>query len=113
MNGARNAQADRAGASTGLASWYVPGYPDGFGDRLLMFDNTSTPSLTLLRFHRTLAVAPGFEDALRERVQALRGFRHETFAAPRSVEYLDDGDALTLVSEHAHGQRLSEIFEQR
>ena len=112
MNGARNAQADRADASTGLASWYVPGYPDGFGDRLLMFDNTSTPSLTLLRFHRHLVASPGFEDALRQRVQALSEFRHETFAAARSVQYLDD-NALTLVSQHADGQRLAEIFEQR
>jgi hypothetical protein len=58
MNGARSAHADRAAASTGLASWYVPGHADGFGDRLLMFDNTSTPSLELLRFHRDLTATP-------------------------------------------------------
>jgi serine/threonine protein kinase len=113
MNGARNAHADRAGASTGLASWYVPGHADGFGDRLLMFDNTSTPSLELLRFHRELTAVAGFEDALRERVQRLSSFRHDAFAPVRTVQYLDDGTALALVSEHAQGQRLSEIYNQR
>jgi hypothetical protein len=113
MNGVRNAHADRATASTGLASWYVPGHADGFGDRLLMFDNTSTPSLELLRFHRDLTATPGFEDALRERIHRLRSFNHDAFAAVRAVEHLDEGSALALVSEHAQGQRLSEIFDQR
>jgi hypothetical protein len=113
MNGARNAHADRAAASTGLASWYVPGHADGFGDRLLMFDNTSTPSLELLRFHRDLSASPGFEEALRERVRRLNAFHHSAFSSVRAVQYLDDGAALALVSVHAQGQRLSELFEQR
>ena len=30
-----------------LASWYTPGMSDGFGDRLLMFDNTAASSLRI------------------------------------------------------------------
>ena len=97
----------------GLASWYVPAGADGFGDRLLMFDNTSTPSLELLRFRAELSATPGFEDALRDRVRRLERFRHDAFAPARAVQYLDDGQTLALVSVHAAGQRLSQMFDQQ
>ena len=42
-------------ANDGVASWYTPGLVDGFGDRLLMFDNTETESLELLRFYPSLS----------------------------------------------------------
>jgi len=114
MNGARHTHADRPGAAaTGLASWYVPGHADGFGDRLLMFDNTSTPSLELLRLRHDLTDAAGFEQALRDRVQQLSAFRHDTFSTVRAVQHLDEGNTLALVSEHVPGQRLSETFDQR
>ena len=41
---------DNSPSGTALASWYTPGRSDGFGDRLLMFDNTDAISLELLRF---------------------------------------------------------------
>ena len=50
----------------GLASWYTAGRSDGFGDRLLMFDNTGAASLELLRFRPELAADAGFEDLLRQ-----------------------------------------------
>lgn len=92
----------------GLASWYTPGRTDAFGDRLLMFDNTDTVSLELLRFRRELATAAGFENALRDRVEQLASFRHPSFPIVRAVVHLDDLD-LTLVSTHIPGQRLSEL----
>jgi len=95
-------------ASPGLASWYTPGRSDGFGDRLLMFDNTDAVSLELLRFRRELAVSPGFDNALREGVERLSRFRHPAFAEVRAVVYLNEHD-LTLVSVHMPGQRLSEL----
>ena len=95
-------------SSPGLASWYTPGRSDGFGDRLLMFDNTDAVSLELLRFKRELAVSPGFDNALREGVERLSRFRHAAFAEIRAVVYLNDHD-LTLVSVHMPGQRLSEL----
>ena len=113
MTGVRNGHADRAKPSEGLASWHVPGRTDGFGDRLLMFDNTDTPSLELLRFRHDLASTPGFEDELRERVRQLSAFRHPAFSSVRAVQRLDDGESLALVSVHAPGQRLSDLFEQR
>jgi PEGA domain len=95
-------------SNPGLASWYTPGRSDGFGDRLLMFDNTDAVSLELLRFKRELAVSPGFDNALREGVERLSRFRHSAFAEIRAVVYLNDHD-LTLVSVHMAGQRLSEL----
>ena len=51
-----------------LTTWYAQGQSDGFGDRLLMFDNTNAPSWEILRFKPSLAHEPRFEAALRERV---------------------------------------------
>lgn len=110
MNTARHAHAT---GPSGVASWYVPSRADGFGDRLLMFDNTSTPSLELLRLRAELCATPGFEEALRSRVRQLASFRHNAFAPVRAVQYLDDGQSLALVSVHAAGQRLSELFDQQ
>lgn len=112
MNGVHHAHSARATAPQGLASWYVPGRADGFGDRLLMFDNAGTPSLELLRFRPELTAIPGFEAALRDRVRRLSSFQHASFPLVRAVQHLEGGDGLALVSEHAPGQRLSELFEQ-
>ena len=106
MNSAQATHSDPHAA--GLASWYTPGRSDGFGDRLLMFDNTDAISLELLRFRRELAQAPGFENALRDRVDNVAQFRHASFPLIRAVVHLDDED-LTLVSAHTAGQRLSEL----
>jgi hypothetical protein len=103
-----NANLSAVESSPGLASWYTPGRSDGFGDRLLMFDNTDAVSLELLRFRRELAVTPGFDNALREGVERLSRFRHSAFAEIRAVVYLNEHD-LTLVSVHMPGQRLSEL----
>jgi hypothetical protein len=96
--------------SPSLASWYTPGLSDGLGDRLLMFDNTGASSLELLRFRCELAAAPGFERALRERVEQLATFKHPGFSEVRTVQRLDGDEGLALVSIHTAGTRLSEIF---
>ncbi|HEV8211932.1 MAG TPA: hypothetical protein VGP77_17545, partial [Vicinamibacterales bacterium] len=100
----------RPDAPTPLASWYTEGVCDGVGDRLWMFDNSGTPSLELLRFHPLLATAAGFEDALRERVDALDAFDHPAFSRVRAIQRLDSGD-LALVSTFTIGKRVSEIFQ--
>jgi hypothetical protein len=92
-----------------LASWYTEGVSDGVGDRLLMFDNSGTTSLELLRFRPDLVAVPGFEDALRDRVAALQAFSHPAFPQVRAVEHLE-GDGLALVSTFTAGKRLAEIF---
>ncbi len=104
-----NAQvSDLTAAGPGLASWYTPGRSDGFGDRLLMCDNTDASSLELLRFRRDLADAPGFDNALRDGVDRVSAVKHAAFPAVRAVVFLDDHD-LTLVSAHVSGQRLSQL----
>ena len=95
-----------------VASWYTEGLRDEIGDRLLMFDNSGTPSLELLRFQSPFATSSGFEDALCERVDALRAFDHRGFSQVRAVERLDSGD-LVLVSTFTTGKRISEIFWSR
>src|SRR4051812_39999425 len=87
------------------ASWYAQGASDPLGDRLLMFDNSGGPSLELLRFSWKLTASPGFEDALRERVDLLAQFRHPSFAKIRAVERLEPKNDLTLVSNHVSGKR--------
>ena len=103
--------ADPVQASHRLASWYAPGLSDELGDRLLMFDNSSAPSLELLRFRPTLTASPGFEVALRRRVERLSHFRHPSFATVRAVEYLGDGEGLALLSNHTPGKRLSDVLQ--
>jgi hypothetical protein len=95
-----------------LASWYAQGLSDGLGDRLLMFDNSSAPSLELLRLRPELSSAPGFEEALRERVQSLSRFRHPSFARVRAVEHLEPDEGLAVISNYTPGKRLSELLHQ-
>jgi len=91
-----------------LASWYTEGISDGLGDRLLMFDNSGTASLELLRFRPELAATFGFEDALRDRVAELQAFSHPSFPDVRAVQHIDG--RLALVSTSATGKRFTEIF---
>jgi len=102
---------EESGPTVPLASWYTQSVSDGFGDRLLMSDNTSTSSLELLRFRPELASAPGFARALRESVDRLADFDHPAFARVRAVTELEGEEGgLALVSTHMPGRRLSEIF---
>ena len=96
----------------GLASWYMPGLVDGFGDRLLMFDNTDSDALELLRFHSAIAAAPGFEEALRDRVRRVSRLPHAVFPPVRAVEHLDSDGSLALVSAYTPGKRLSGFFAE-
>lgn len=93
-----------------LSSWYTQGPSDGLGDRLLMFDNAATGPLELLRVRPDFALVPEFESRLRGRLDRLSTFTHPGFALARSVNHLDDGEGLTVVSAHMAGTRLSELF---
>ena len=94
----------------GARAWYAEGLSDALGDRLLLFD-TSGPGLELLRIAPTLAGLPGFETALRARVEALRDFTHPSFARVRAVTWLDEPQPqLALVSEIVPGERLSRVL---
>ena len=101
-----------AAASDGVASWYTPGLADGFGDRLLMFDNTETDSLELLRFYPSLSAIAGFEEALHARVRQVGRIPDHAFPLIVAVERLEGDGALALVSTHIPGKRLSVFFER-
>ena len=100
---------DRPDESQRLASWYTPCLSDAIGDRLLMFDNSTSSSLELLRFTPEFSRVPAFEDALRRRADELAHFTHPSIAKVRAVESLDEEDGLALISNHTVGRRLSEV----
>ncbi len=90
---------------------HTPGFSDTLGDRLLTFDNGTASSLELLRFKRDFSDAPGFEAALRKRVDELSHLRHPSVGSVRGVEWLGAGEGLALVSHHTAGRRLSEVLQ--
>jgi hypothetical protein len=100
---------DRPDEPQRLASWYTPCLSDAIGDRLLMFDNSTSSSLELLRFKPEFSRVPAFEDALRRRVDELAHFTHPSIAKVRAVESLSEEDGLALISNHTVGRRLSEV----
>jgi hypothetical protein len=115
MNPAPSAAADAARTPEEVRKGnrlYTPSFSDGLGDRLLMFDNNTGLSLELLRFKKEFTDAPGFEPALRERLDQLKAFHHPSVAAVRSVERLDAdaGGGLALVSKLTPGRRLSDLL---
>ncbi len=73
-----------------------------------MFDNSGGPSLELLRFSWRVTSCSEFETALRERVELLSRFQHQSFAKIRAVEVLAPRRDLTLVSNYVSGKRLSD-----
>jgi hypothetical protein len=95
-----------------LASWYLPGLSDGLGDRLLMFDNTGSASLELLRFKREFSEKLAFEPAVRQRIRQLETFTHPSVGKVRALKWLPDDDGLALVSDHIAGRRLSEVLRE-
>jgi serine/threonine-protein kinase len=112
MNTVAGFRATDAPSAEGLASWYMPGLMDGFGDRLLMFDNTDSDALEMLRFHAALVDTPGFEEVLRDRVQRLGTLTHVAFPHVRAVDRLDTDGSLVLVSTYVPGKRLSSFLTE-
>jgi hypothetical protein len=112
QNPPSESSSEPSSAQKPLASWYTQGLSDGLGDRLLMFDNSSAPSLELLRLRPDFASAPGFEEALRDRVRRLAQFRHPAFARVRAVQHLEPEDGLALISNYTPGKRLSEVLQR-
>jgi hypothetical protein len=95
-----------------LTTWYAQGQSDGFGDRLLMFDNTNAPSWEILRFKPILAREPRFDAALRERVEQLAAFQHDAFPLVRPIKRLGHDDGLAVVSTYSGGAALSEALKK-
>jgi PEGA domain len=88
----------------------APGLVDAIGHRIVILSDDRTPASELLRFQRTLTTSPGFEVALRRRLERLRHFRHPAFAPTPAVEYLGQDRSLALLSDYTPGRRLSEVL---
>lgn len=89
----------------------APLFSDGVGDRVVSTDPTTGDLVQVLRINPALTAVPSFEFALRERVARLANFRHVYFARVRRVDRSPGyPTALSLVSDHVEGTRLSEIL---
>src|SRR5688572_28182527 len=89
----------------------APLFSDGIGDRVVSTDPTSGDLVQVLRINPALTAVPSFEFALRERVARLANFRHSYYARVRRVDRAAaHATALSVVSDHVEGTRLSEIL---
>jgi hypothetical protein len=104
--------APEAGSDKRLTTWYAQGQSDGFGDRLLMFDNTNAPSWEILRFKSSLTHDSRFEAALRQRVDELQALQHEAFPVVRPIKRLGQDDGLAVVSTYSGGAALAEALKK-
>jgi hypothetical protein len=87
-----------------------PSFTDEIGERVVVLDEADAPVLEVLRFRRTLTAIPGFEVALRRRIERLRHFSHPVFARTPTVEYVDQDRCLALASPYTPGRRLSSVL---
>jgi serine/threonine protein kinase len=89
----------------------APLFSDGVGDRVVAVDGATGELLQILRLRPALIAVPSFEFALRERAARLANFRHGYYARVRRVDRgMAPGSALSLVSDHVEGTRLSDIL---
>ena len=93
-----------------LGTRCAPGFSDQIGERVLVLDDRNAPAREVLLFQHTLTTSPGFEVALRRRVERLKRFQHPSFAPTPSVEYVGRERRLALVSPCTPGRRLSELL---
>jgi hypothetical protein len=84
-------------------------FSDGIGDRVLSADPSTGEHIQLLRINPSLTAVPSFEFALRERVARLANFRHGYYARVRRVDR-GHAHALSIVSDHVEGTRLSDLL---
>jgi hypothetical protein len=89
----------------------APLFSDGIGDRVVSTDPNTGDLVQVLRINPALTAVPSFEFALRERVARLANFRHGAYARVRRVDRAAaHATALSLVSDHVEGTRLSDIL---
>jgi hypothetical protein len=89
----------------------IPGFRDRVGDRLIV-PQQSGALLEFLYFCDSLAAAPFFADALKDRVGRLSNFRHSAYCRVRRLQNVAELDGRpALVSAHVAGQRLAEVLE--
>jgi hypothetical protein len=87
-------------------------FEDGFGRRHHVVSAAKEP-VDVLALRRELTAVPGFEAALRERIEQLSRVQHPSFVRVRGLARLAKLDAdLAIVSDRADGMRLSQLLER-
>jgi hypothetical protein len=98
-------------AQTRARSQPALSFEDGFGRRQQVASAGKDPVEVLVLKREHLAV-PGFEAAVRERIEQVARFRHDSFVPIRGLARLAKAEAgLALVSDVAVGRRLSQLLE--
>ncbi len=86
-------------------------FGDGFGRRQQVVTGTKDP-IEVLVLKRELLAVPGFEAAVRERIEQVGRFRHDSFTRVRGLARLAKMNAgLVLVSDLIEGKRLSQLLD--
>lgn len=89
----------------------APLFSDGIGDRVVSADGATGELVQILRIHPSLTAVPSFDFALRERAARLANFRHACYARVRRVDRAPGHPtALSVISDHVEGTRLSDIL---
>jgi hypothetical protein len=84
-------------------------FRDGLGERRRVTDPTGKESVDLWYVGGELSGA-ALEASLRERVNRLAGFQHSSVAHVHSVDRVNAGATLAIISESAFGVRLSDLL---
>jgi hypothetical protein len=86
-------------------------FEDGLGRRHYA-DGSNGDPLEILVLRDELAAAPGFKEALRQRLERLASFRHPAFGNVRSVARLIKSEAaIAVISDRVTGIRLSDVLD--
>jgi hypothetical protein len=98
-------------AQTRARSQPAPSFEDGFGRRQQIVSASKDP-VEVLVLKRELLATPGFEAAVRERVEQVARFHHESFIRTRGLARLAKHESgVALVSELVEGKRLSQLLQ--
>src|SRR3954468_21000340 len=98
-------------AQTRARSQPAPPFEDGFGRRQQVVSASKDP-VEVLVLKRELLAVPGFEAAVRERIDQVARFRHDAFIRSRGLARLAEKESgLVLVSDLVEGQPLSQLLE--
>ena len=84
-------------------------FRDGLGERHRVTDPTGKESVDLWYLSSELS-APALETGLRDRVNRLSGLRHASVNRLLSVDRVNSGATLAVISESAQGVRLSDLL---
>lgn len=86
---------------------------DGFGERLVMFDEAGAPAWEALRLREEFAASPDVTAALEQRLRQLADLSHPALPANRLLDDPERAGGLLLVAPYVRGRRLSKLDRPR